>query len=126
MTEERNGDGLEVAHAQHGRECDQSLHRKAHPRTERMDVVSPAEVGDDRTADEVDEAGASTRLSLKGSNTSHNQDDDDDGESPATRSGRGMGTALVGMIHNAAAFGVLTDDPHAEGGEDGEECEDEN
>ncbi|GAB4401237.1 MAG: hypothetical protein OHK003_27650 [Anaerolineales bacterium] len=36
-----------------------------------------------------------------------------------------MGTALVGMIHDAAAFGVLTDDPHAEGGEDGEECEDE-
>jgi hypothetical protein len=23
------------------------------------------------------------------------------------------------------ALGVLTDDPHAEGGEDGEECEDE-
>ncbi len=36
-----------------------------------------------------------------------------------------MRTALVGMIHDAAAFGVLTDDPHAEGGEDGEECEDE-
>ncbi len=36
-----------------------------------------------------------------------------------------MGTALVGMIHDAAAFGVLTDDPHADGGEDGEECEDE-
>ena len=36
-----------------------------------------------------------------------------------------MGTALVGMIHDAAAFGVLTDDPHAEGREDGEECEDE-
>ena len=36
-----------------------------------------------------------------------------------------MGTALVGMVDNAAAFGVLTDDPHAEDGEDGEECEDE-
>lgn len=36
-----------------------------------------------------------------------------------------MGTALVGMIHDAATFGVLTDDPHAKGGEDGEECEDE-
>jgi hypothetical protein len=36
-----------------------------------------------------------------------------------------MRTALVGMIDDAAAFGVLTDDPHAEGGEDGEECEDE-
>ena len=36
-----------------------------------------------------------------------------------------MGTAFVGMVNNAAAFGVLTDDPHAEGGEDGEECEDE-
>jgi hypothetical protein len=29
------------------------------------------------------------------------------------------------MVDDAAAFGVLTDDPHAEGGEDGEECEDE-
>ena len=29
------------------------------------------------------------------------------------------------MIDDAAAFGVLTDDPHAEGGEDGEEREDE-
>ena len=37
-----------------------------------------------------------------------------------------MRTALVGMIHDAAAFGVLTNNPHAEGGEDGEECEDEN
>lgn len=36
-----------------------------------------------------------------------------------------MGTALVGMIHDAATFGVLTDDPHAEGGEDGDKCEDE-
>lgn len=36
-----------------------------------------------------------------------------------------MRTALVGMIHNAAAFGVLTDDPHANGGEDGEEGKDE-
>lgn len=29
------------------------------------------------------------------------------------------------MVDDAAAFGVLTDDPHTEGGEDGEECEDE-
>ena len=36
-----------------------------------------------------------------------------------------MGTAFVGVVDDAAAFGVLTDDPHAEGGEDGEECEDE-
>lgn len=35
-----------------------------------------------------------------------------------------MGTALVGMVEEMA-LGVLTDDPHAEGGEDGEECEDE-
>jgi hypothetical protein len=40
-------------------------------------------------------------------------------------SGRGMGTALIGMVDDAAAFGVLTDDPHAEGREDGEEYEDE-
>ncbi len=36
-----------------------------------------------------------------------------------------MRTAFVGMVDDAAAFGVLTNDPHAEGGEDGEECEDE-
>lgn len=36
-----------------------------------------------------------------------------------------MGTAFVGMVDDAAAFGVLPNDPHAEGGEDGEECEDE-
>lgn len=36
-----------------------------------------------------------------------------------------MRTAFVGMVHNAATFGVLTDDPHAEGGEAGEEGEDE-
>lgn len=36
-----------------------------------------------------------------------------------------MRTAFVGMIHDAATLGVLTNDPHAEGGEDGEECEDE-
>lgn len=36
-----------------------------------------------------------------------------------------MGTALVGMVNDAAAFGVLTDDPHSDSGEDGEECEDE-
>ncbi len=29
------------------------------------------------------------------------------------------------MVDDATALGVLTDDPHAEGGEDGEECEDE-
>ena len=56
LSEERNGDRFEIAHAEHGRECDQSLHGKAHTRTERMDVVSPAEVGNDRAADEVDEA----------------------------------------------------------------------
>ena len=36
-----------------------------------------------------------------------------------------MRTALVGMVYDAAALGILTDDPHAEGGKDGEECEDE-
>lgn len=36
-----------------------------------------------------------------------------------------MRTALVGMVHDAAAFGVLTDNPHAKSREDGEECEDE-
>ncbi len=56
LTEERYGDGFEIAHAQHGRECDQSLHGKAHTRTERMNVVTPAEVGNDCTADEIDEA----------------------------------------------------------------------
>lgn len=56
LTEERNGDGFEIAHAEHGRECDQALYGKAHTRTERMDVVTPAEVGNDCAADEVDEA----------------------------------------------------------------------
>ena len=56
LTEERNGDRFEIAHAQHGRECDQTLHGKAHTRTERMDIVSPAEVGNDYAADKVDEA----------------------------------------------------------------------
>ena len=56
LTEEWNGDGFEIAHAKHGRECDQALHGKAHTRTERMEVVSPAEVGNDCAADEVDEA----------------------------------------------------------------------
>lgn len=37
-----------------------------------------------------------------------------------------MRTALVGMVYDVATFGVLTDHPHAEGGKDGEECEDEN
>ena len=123
LTEERNGDGFEIAHAEHGRECDQALHGKAHTRTERMDVISPAEVGDDRAADEVDEA--MNEICLEGNDASRHEDDDDDGESPAAWSGRGMRTALVGMIHDAAAFGVLTDDPHAEGGEDGEEYENE-
>lgn len=36
-----------------------------------------------------------------------------------------MGTAFVRMVDDAASFGVLTDDPHAEGGEDSEDCEDE-
>jgi hypothetical protein len=122
-TEERNGDGFEVTHAEHGRECDQSLHGKAHTRTERMDVVSPAEVGNDRAADEVDKAMSEIRVNRR--DNPSREDDDDDSQAPASRSGRGMGTALVGMIHDAAVFGVLTDDPHAEGGEDGEECENE-
>ena len=62
---------------------------------------------------------------MKGCDTSRREDDDDNGYAPAARSRRGMRTAFVGMIDNAAAFGVLTDDPHAEGGEDAEECEDE-
>ena len=57
---------------------------------------------------------------MKGCNNSRREDDDDDGKSPASRSGRGMRTALIGMVDDAATFGVLTDDPHAEGGEDGE------
>lgn len=56
LTEEWNGDGFEIAHAEHGRECDQSLHSKADTWAERMDIVSPAEVGNDCAADEVDEA----------------------------------------------------------------------
>lgn len=56
LPEEWNGDGFEITHAKHGGECDQALHGKADSRTERMDVVSPAEVGNDRAADEVDEA----------------------------------------------------------------------
>ncbi len=122
LSEERNGDGFEIAHAQHGRERDQSLHGKAHTRTERMDVVSPAEVGNDCTTGEVDEA--VSEIGLEGGDTSRREDDDDNGQAPAARSRRRMGTTLVGMIHDAAAFGVLTDDPHAEGGEEGEECED--
>ncbi len=123
LTEERNGNRFEIAHAEHGRECDQPLHGKAHPRTERMNVVTPAEVGNDRTTDEVDEA--VNEVGLKSCDTSRHEDDDDDSQAPTTWSGRGMRTALVGMIDDAATFGVLTDDPHAEGGEDGEECEDE-
>lgn len=32
LTEERNGDRFEIAHAKHGRECDQALHGKADSR----------------------------------------------------------------------------------------------
>ena len=53
LTEKRNGDGFEIAHAQHGHERDQALHRKADSRAERMDVVSPAKVGNDRATDEI-------------------------------------------------------------------------
>lgn len=56
LTEKRNGDRFKIAHAEHRRECDESLHGKADTRAERMDVVSPAEVGNDRATDEVDEA----------------------------------------------------------------------
>lgn len=56
MPEERNGDGFEIAHAQHGRKRDQPLHRKADSRAERLDVILPAEAGNDRAADKVDEA----------------------------------------------------------------------
>lgn len=88
MTEKRNGDGFEIAHAEHGRERHQPLHDKAHPRTERMDVVSPAEVGDDRAADEVDEA--MNEVCLKGGDNPRHEDDDDDGQAPASWSRRGM------------------------------------
>lgn len=123
LTEERNGDGFEIAHAEHGGKCDQPLHGKAHTRTERMDVVSPAEVGNDCAADEVDEA--MNEVGLKGCDTSCHNDDNDNSQAPTAWRGCGMRTALVGMIHDAAPFGISTDDPHAEGGEDGEECEDE-
>lgn len=56
LSEKRNGDRFEISHAEHGRERNQALHGKAHTPTERMDIVTPAEVGNDRTADEVDEA----------------------------------------------------------------------
>lgn len=62
---------------------------------------------------------------MEGGDTSRCKNDDDDSQAPAARSGRGMRTALVGMVNDAATFGVLTDDPHAEGREDGEEREDE-
>jgi len=123
LTEERNGDGFEIAHAKHGCKCDQSLHGKAGTRTERMDVVSPAEVGDDCAANEVDEA--VNEIGLKGCDNPRREDDDDNSQAPTSWCGRGMGTAFVGMVDDAAAFGVLTDDPHTEGGEDGEEYEDE-
>ena len=123
LPKERNGDGFEIAHAEHGHERDQSLHRKADSRTERMNVVSPAEVGNDRAADEIDDAVSEIRL--EGGDTSCREDDDNNSHAPASWSRCGMRTAFVGMVHDAATFGVLTDDPHAEGGEDGEECEDE-
>lgn len=56
LPKEWNGDGFEIAHAEHGRECDKSLHSKTGTRTERMDVISPAEIGDDHAADKVDKA----------------------------------------------------------------------
>ena len=123
LTEERNGDRFEIAHAEHGGECDQALHGKADTRAERMDIVSPAKVGNDRATDEVDEA--VNEIRLEGGYTSRREDDDDNSHAPTTRSRRGMGTAFVGMVDDAATFGVLTDDPHAEGGEDGEKREDE-
>lgn len=123
LTKEWNGDRFEIAHAEHGRECDQALHGKAGTRTERMDVIAPAEVGNDCAADEVDEA--VNEIGLKGCDNPRREDDDDNGKPSTSWSGRRMRTALVGMVNDAAAFGVLTDDPHAEGGEDGEEYEDE-
>lgn len=56
LTEERNSDRFEIAHAEHGGECDQALHGKADTRTERIDIITPAEVGDNRAADKVDKA----------------------------------------------------------------------
>lgn len=123
LPEERNGDRFEISHAQHGRKRDQSLHGKTHARTERMNVVTPAEVGNDRAADEVDQA--MNPIGIKCRPSPRREDDDDDRQPPTARSWRGMGTALVGMVNDAAALGVLTNDPHADGGEDGEECEDE-
>jgi len=121
--EERNGDGFEITHAKHGRECDQSLYGKAHTRAERMDVVAPAEVGNDGAADEIDET--LSEIGIDRRHASRCEDDDDNSQASTARRGRRMRTALVGMVDDAAAFSVLTDDPHAEGGEDGEECEDE-
>jgi len=77
LPEERNGDGFEIAHAKHGYKRDQALHGKADTWAERMDVVSPAKVGNDRATDEVDEA--VSEISLEGGDTSRREDDDDDG-----------------------------------------------
>ena len=123
LPDERNGNGFEIAHAKHRGERDQSLHGKADSWAERMNVVSPAEVGNDRATDEVDEA--MSEISLEGGDTSCREDDDHNSHTPTARSRCGMRTAFVGMVDDAATFGILTDDPHAEGGEDGEECEDE-
>ena len=56
LTKEWNGDRFEIAHAEHGYKCNQPLHGKADTRTERMDVVTPAEIGDDHAADKIDQA----------------------------------------------------------------------
>lgn len=61
---------------------------------------------------------------MEGSDTSRREDDDDDSQAPTAWCWRRMRTAFVGMVDDAATFGVLTDDPHAKGGEDGEECKD--
>src|SRR5690606_35084713 len=88
LTEERNGDRFKIAHAEHGCECDQSLNGKTHTRAERMDIIAPAEVGNDRTAYEVDEA--MSEIGLEGCDTSRREDDDDNSHAPAARSRRGM------------------------------------
>jgi len=77
LSEKRNGDRFEIAHTQHGRKRNQALHGKADSWAERMDIVSPAKVGNDRTADEVDEAVSEIRV--ESGNTSRREDDDDDG-----------------------------------------------
>ena len=66
-----------------------------------------------------------SEIRVESSDTSCREDDDHNSHAPTAWSRRGMGTAFVGMVDDAAAFSVLTDDPHAEGGEDREEREDE-